>query len=590
MSVETVAWTGVVEVFAPGHVEGWVEVERTAPPVRVSLYLNDLEVASCIAELPSGHNTEHSIRGFRFILKDIWKYCQRRDRLTVRVAGRPLPITKKGMFKRTPKGASTAAELQRLLRAGYAFNRSGELIHDLDTATRAGEASAAAIGRIPAISEPRLLLSRKKFDRLTADALRLAGSSATDANLRRTLITLAEAAGSFNGSLSDNHDPGFLSALDDARDELIQLAGTAGDDSTDYEAWMTAHDVLMLGMYILDAQSCRQVAESILERYAHAFLLNPRNWRNITALEYMTFASWAACRSDDTMLLRALEMYARLAPQVANEVRPVWRGLLLCKGDVALYREMSEPMTRSTSDQAYGRYLEGKSIAVVGPVNVGLPSGQEIESHDVVIRFNHHDASTYDETCAGLRTDISYYTNPGFKSLVVNRGAKLKGLKFAIPQNASTAARPEQLAALEPIVKSQYRRSNAVIFKSHGNAAQRLLFDLYRFECGPVKFFNMNLWLTEYCKVYRERPVSYPWVFIHHDPIANFAFTRRAVSKAIVRADEKLGQVLATAPLDYVRKLNASYGRATTNSVRSDASPQFKPDPARRTSVDTVQD
>lgn len=120
---------GMVEEFEQRYVIGWVEAEEADFPVKVSLWVNDLEVASTWADEPSRHNTSRTTRGFRIFLKDIWQFCTRADRVTVRVSGRPLPISRKGTFKRPGRGGGTRSleELRSLLERGHVFSQVGRL-------------------------------------------------------------------------------------------------------------------------------------------------------------------------------------------------------------------------------------------------------------------------------------------------------------------------------------------------------------------------------------------------------------------------------------------------------------------------------
>lgn len=120
---------GMVEEFEPRHIIGWVEADEANFPVRVSLWINEMEVASTWADEPSKHNTRRTTRGFRIFLKDIWQFCQRSDRVTVRLGSEPLPIAQKGTYKRPGRGGGTRTleELASLMQAGHVFSQVGRL-------------------------------------------------------------------------------------------------------------------------------------------------------------------------------------------------------------------------------------------------------------------------------------------------------------------------------------------------------------------------------------------------------------------------------------------------------------------------------
>jgi hypothetical protein len=119
---------GMVEAFEARQILGWVVGEPSVFPVRVTLHVNDLEVASTWADNPSERNTWADGRAFRFALADIWKFTKRTDRMTVRIDGRPLPIAAKGIYKRPANnGKYSLAQLRGKFAQNYLFGQTGLL-------------------------------------------------------------------------------------------------------------------------------------------------------------------------------------------------------------------------------------------------------------------------------------------------------------------------------------------------------------------------------------------------------------------------------------------------------------------------------
>lgn len=97
-------------------------------PVRVGLYLDDLQVASVWAADPNTANSWGVSRSFTIALPGVWHYCREDTRLSIRVDGEPLPIAGKGIYKKpSAVGDGDPAELARLLSNGHVFNRAGVL-------------------------------------------------------------------------------------------------------------------------------------------------------------------------------------------------------------------------------------------------------------------------------------------------------------------------------------------------------------------------------------------------------------------------------------------------------------------------------
>ncbi len=119
---------GVVEVFTNREIGGWVAVQSGAPPVRIAVRVNQVEVASTWAVDTVELNNWGEVRGFRIALYDLWRYCRTSDRVSVRAGERMLPIVQRGMFYRPPRtGPETLAALKTRFSEGYVFGQKGRL-------------------------------------------------------------------------------------------------------------------------------------------------------------------------------------------------------------------------------------------------------------------------------------------------------------------------------------------------------------------------------------------------------------------------------------------------------------------------------
>lgn len=119
---------GMVEEFERRDVAGWVEVPAGSPPVRVGLYINDVEAVGTWAAEQVGRRGRGEVRGFRFRLYDVWRFAKRTDRVSVRVAERALPINGKGMFYRPrADGEESVEQLTQRFAAGEVFGQNGRI-------------------------------------------------------------------------------------------------------------------------------------------------------------------------------------------------------------------------------------------------------------------------------------------------------------------------------------------------------------------------------------------------------------------------------------------------------------------------------
>ncbi len=130
--------SGLVEVTGEDQITGWVSVGSTAaPPTRISLHLNGLEVGSTWATDVRGLNSWGEVRTFRFRTRDIWAYARKGHKVVVRADGSALPIHGHGMFLHPlADGKRPFQLLKTRLASGYVFSSSGrlQLSKKLDTA------------------------------------------------------------------------------------------------------------------------------------------------------------------------------------------------------------------------------------------------------------------------------------------------------------------------------------------------------------------------------------------------------------------------------------------------------------------------
>ena len=87
-----------------------------------------LQVAGTWANDVVSRSGDTEIRGFRFVLRDIWSYAAGGERLTVRADGALLPIAGVGMHLSAPTGGTRSiGTLKKRLNSGHVFSRKGRL-------------------------------------------------------------------------------------------------------------------------------------------------------------------------------------------------------------------------------------------------------------------------------------------------------------------------------------------------------------------------------------------------------------------------------------------------------------------------------
>lgn len=128
---------GMVDYFGRKYITGWVSAPYIDYPIKVTLNINGVPVHGTWANVKSTLNTPDKVQSFYIGTKEIWDYCKKKDRLTVRVGDTILPIANKGTYKKPrDDGAQSLEDLKEKLSNKYVFNRGGhlQLSKKLDTA------------------------------------------------------------------------------------------------------------------------------------------------------------------------------------------------------------------------------------------------------------------------------------------------------------------------------------------------------------------------------------------------------------------------------------------------------------------------
>lgn len=227
--------------------------------------------------------------------------------------------------------------------------------------------------------------------------------------------------------------------------------------------------------------------------------------------------------------------------------------------EAPLYRDINP----APKEPVFARLLEGKSVAVVGPIDVGLESGAEIESYDIVVRFNHRKVLRNDPSHFGTRTNVSYYISSDLPKVKNQTFIDvMNALDFTVIDEGSMKKAPwlsEVRSPIRPRLRAFQHTINPFLFGCP-NGIQRVIMDMLRFNVKKIKVFNSNLFLdANYSGGYRKKVFDPFPGFSLHDPVSNLIFLQRAYANGHFEADECLAEVLKLTPRAYVEALDEIY-------------------------------
>jgi glycosyltransferase involved in cell wall biosynthesis len=246
---------------------------------------------------------------------------------------------------------------------------------------------------------------------------------------------------------------------------------------------------------------------------------------------------------------------------------------LLLLGNTELYFNRQQSVVNfykkqyTSTEKIFENYIKGKSIAIVGPVDSGLNLGEEIDSYDVVLRFNYMGMSAFSKSSFGERTDISFYIS----QLLLRNNIDTKTVTFMnkldwIIVDTEHKESDVCFSGVKRPLRQRFYAGHPHInpfFKGTPSGIQRAIMDLLRFDIGKLKVFNTNLFLeNNYAKAYKSHGksgIDY-FNFIRHDPLSNFIFLKRLKEFEILETDSVLNRVLEMSEKEYIEALELQYG------------------------------
>ncbi|MDV3505274.1 hypothetical protein [Marinobacter sp. M-5] len=214
-------------------------------------------------------------------------------------------------------------------------------------------------------------------------------------------------------------------------------------------------------------------------------------------------------------------------------------------------------------DLAFGRFIRGQRIALVGPVPIEKAQGAEIDDHDVVVKFGYRGGDKgRDPDTQGARIDVSYYNNTQSQQLArANYGAVLSSLRWAVFHNRKGHAQlPKECSGTRQLVSFMW-----LLADTHFNAGPNAMVDMLRFRPAGVRVFNTDLMLSSgRFAGYNPAgapPVDYIRSFIKtHDPILQYAVTRRLWTLGYLSGDERFSDVMEMGLRRYLDELQNAHG------------------------------
>lgn len=202
----------------------------------------------------------------------------------------------------------------------------------------------------------------------------------------------------------------------------------------------------------------------------------------------------------------------------------------------------------------FADYINGKSVALVGPAVAPYDQSVEVEAHDVVYRIGFRHDLGKPVPNYGERTDVVFYNAENSRKLAL-------GLYDGFVTNI-----PWVMVKRDPKMIKRHRYRVLDLPFSKANQAPIALNDLVKLGPSKISVFGVDLYLggpsTAYDKNYLDRTPERDWWGVQiHSPEDNHRFIRRLVRqhKDLIVGDERFRHVSRLSTQEYLRDLKKAW-------------------------------
>lgn len=216
-------------------------------------------------------------------------------------------------------------------------------------------------------------------------------------------------------------------------------------------------------------------------------------------------------------------------------------------------------------DKKYAEYLNGKTVAVVGPAPSDEDLVEEIDSSDVVIRLNYRGVNLLPNTEEfGSRTDVSYYNGENAVNISGYSDRDFfKDIAFAVFRSIKHEFQ-------ENLVNNQSGRinftPNQMLFCGAANMVQHTLYDLLFFEPNKIKVYKTNFFMAKKAyhdgySIHQDRGgIKWVWqAYANHNLITQLNLTRWLLKNGLIEVDKTCESVLQLTNKDYMSFMEEIY-------------------------------
>lgn len=348
--------------------------------------------------------------------------------------------------------------------------------------------------------------------------------------------------------------------------DLLSKTELLSKESLSTDSWLELYRLSLISGLFLVAVAVRSIAEARALQEASVAGVDSRTVRQALAVSLENGDAESANRYLNELAVRG-EQSARIE-------HGRWFVNLVCHGDSeALVGDLEAEQTMFSN-------VHQKSVAVVGPMPSKVASGDEIDSFDLVAKFNYRGGEGgCDPTTQGTRVEIAYYNIEQSKYISRKMSSTfmadllspvfIKDKAYRVLRNANPRGRV-------------IRNAQWLLLDSEFNAGPNAVYDILRFSPTALKVFNSDLMLTAgRFKGYWQpgaNEVNYCYSFAKtHDPVIQFRYFQSIWRSRAITGDAAFEEVMSLTLEEYICRLQQAHGSIGREKI----CPFLEPESAR---------
>ena len=231
------------------------------------------------------------------------------------------------------------------------------------------------------------------------------------------------------------------------------------------------------------------------------------------------------------------------------------------------FTQIIERKIEIRTNSNFSEFINSRKIAIVTPGSSKNNDGKEIDSYDIVVRFNKINTSDIDTQRYGHKINITYTNNENTRAILdsLRKGVSITSNFICFRSKRYFASFPKDTKEHKNI--RFIDNYNNLCFHQSFNLLQLALLDiLFNGTPEEVKIYKSDIMLSfaraeNY--LYPGHPAAKDGIrsfnFSKHDPISNFIFLKNFYHIGLFKADKRMEKVLDMSVSKYCQEMQKIY-------------------------------